>query len=167
MGCEFGALFPTMELNMTKKKASNDHALGASRKSGSNVANARLANDGAVKPGKTTSKIGQRQPATGRTEPELLSDADCRKELKRLRTILAKLTATGGSSAKQRYFDEKWLAARWGQSVKYVRAQRYKGEGPRVTYLGRSVRYRLREVQAYEAANTFPSRIAKDQASKQ
>lgn len=166
MGCEFGALFPTMELNMTKKKTSNDHALGASRKSGSNVANARLANDGAVEPGNTMRKVGQRLPATGRIEPEQLSDADCRKELKRLRMILAKQTATGGSSAKQRYFDEKWLAARWGQSVKYVRALRYKGEGPKVTYLGRSVRYRLREVQAYEAENTFPSRTAKEQAGK-
>ncbi len=151
---------------MRKKKTFNAVATRASQKAGSSVKNSRLADGGAVKLGKQRRKSGQRKSAKGHIAPELLSDADCRKELKRLRTILAKQTATDGSPAKQRYFDEKWLAARWGQSVKYIRALRYRGEGPEVTYLGRNVRYRLRAIQAYEAANTFPSRTAKDQADK-
>ena len=151
---------------MSKKKAINVNVSSASRKSGTGVNKSRLAESDAVKPGKQIRKSGQRKSAKGHIAPELLSDADCRKELKRLRTILAEQTATAESPPKQRYFDEKWLAARWGQSVKYIRALRYRGEGPEVTYLGRNVRYRLRAVQAYEAANTFSSRTAKDQADK-
>lgn len=109
----------------------------------------------------------KKQSAADRKDQLKESLERVQKENARLNTLIAKLTKSGDNvKPKQLYFDENWLAARLGMSVKYVRALRYKGEGPKVTYLGRNVRYRLREVLAYEAANTFPSRSAKDEADK-
>lgn len=96
----------------------------------------------------------------------LKSKAACRKELIRLNRELARLTATQLSEQQaQRYFDEKWLANRWGVSLKHVRKLRSSGSGPLVTYFGRSVRYRLRDVRRYEEANVFPSLTAKQQST--
>ena len=85
------------------------------------------------------------------------------KDQKRLTKIVAKLTSSAnGEKPRQRYFDEQWLAARWGCSVQYVRKMRFEGNGPTVTYFGRSVRYRLRHICAFERAHEFHSRSDKD-----
>jgi hypothetical protein len=89
------------------------------------------------------------------------------KENARLNALIVKLTKSGDNvTPKQRYFDENWLAARWGMSVKHIRNLRSAGVGPLVTYFGRSVRYRLRDVVAFEKGNAFASRTAKEQAKK-
>lgn len=78
------------------------------------------------------------------------------KELARLNAIVAKLTGSKDKAKpKQLYFDEHWLAARWGMSIKHIRNLRSAGVGPKVTYFGRSVRYRLRDVVAFEKANAL------------
>jgi hypothetical protein len=90
-----------------------------------------------------------------------------RKEIARLNALISKLTAQPDKVApKALYFDENWLAARWGMSVKHIRNLRAAGVGPLVTYFGRSVRYRLRDVLAFEKANKFASRTAKEQDEK-
>ena len=72
---------------------------------------------------------------------------DCARKDK----IIAQMTQlANGKPPKQLYFDEKWLAARWGMSVKTVQSMRDKGTGPRVTRFGRSVRYRLRDIVKFE-----------------
>ena len=48
----------------------------------------------------------------------------------------------------------------------HIRNLRAAGVGPLVTYFGRSVRYRLRDVLAFEKANKFASRTAKEQDEK-
>lgn len=60
---------------------------------------------------------------------------------------------------KQRFFDERWLATRWGVSVKKLQADRAKGVGVKFTKLGDAVRYRLRDVVAFEKANTRTNTI--------
>lgn len=103
--------------------------------------------------------------ATDRIDEIAQSPARARKEISRLNTIVAKLTAqTDKAKPKVRYFDEKWLAARWGMSIKHIRNLRSAGVGPKVTYFGRSVRYRLREVVAFEKANAFASPTDRDQS---
>ena len=97
----------------------------------------------------------------------LESKPRCAKEILRLNAVISKLTAMAESEkAKRLYLDEKLLAARWSMSVKHIRNLRFSGFGPKVTYFGRSVRYRLRDVQAFENANVFSSRAAKEQAGK-
>lgn len=97
----------------------------------------------------------------------LQSKAKCRKELMRLMALVAELSASPkDQTSAVLYFDEKCLAARWGVSVKHIRNIRYKGEGPTVTYFGRNVRYRLRDVRAFEKSNAFASLAAKKQAKK-
>ena len=50
---------------------------------------------------------------------------------------------------------EKALAQRWGITVRCLQKWRKKGIGPRHTRIGeRTVLYRMRDVLAYEAANT-------------
>lgn len=89
------------------------------------------------------------------------------QEISRSNALIATLTKSGDNvKPRQRYFDENWLAARWGMSVKHVRNLRSAGVGPQVTYFGRSVRYRLRDVVAFEKANAFASRTAKEQVQK-
>ncbi len=71
--------------------------------------------------------------------------------VKRLQKTIARLTkSVAGKSAKQIYFDEKDLAVRLGLSVKTLQNWRGKGIGPRWYRFGRVVRYRLRDIQAYE-----------------
>lgn len=73
---------------------------------------------------------------------------DCARKDK----ILARMTgSSNGKPAKQLYFDEKWLAFRWGVSVKSLQKMRYSGAGPKWQRpFGRAVRYRLRDIVAYE-----------------
>lgn len=98
---------------------------------------------------------------------EVLTDKTrCRTELQRLYRIIAGLTCGEAAQTKARYFDEKGLAIRWKVSVKHVRNMRYAGKGPKITYFGRSVRYRLRDVQAFEKSSTFTSSAAKEQAGR-
>lgn len=87
------------------------------------------------------------------------------KEFARLNALVAKLTGSKDKAKpKVLYFDENWLATRWGMSVKHIRNLRAAGGGPKVTYFGRSVRYRLREVIAFEKANAFASPTDRDQS---
>lgn len=96
----------------------------------------------------------------------LKSRSRCRKELQRLHRIIARLTCVEAAQTKARYLDEKGLAIRWKVSVKHIRNMRYSGKGPNITYFGRNVRYRLRDVQAFEKSSTFTSRAAKEQAGR-
>jgi hypothetical protein len=106
------------------------------------------------------------QAATDRMEQLMKSPAQVQKEFARLNALISKLTAsTDQVKPKQRYFDETGCA-RWGMSVKHGRNLRSTGVGPQVTYFGRSVRYRLRDIVAFEKANAFASRTAKEQAQK-
>jgi hypothetical protein len=104
------------------------------------------------------------KPATERKKGSSpSSSAAAEKDVRRLNALLAKITsAKDGELPKCLYFDEHGLAARWGMSVKHVRAQRYSGTGPQVTYFGRSVRYRLRDVIAFEKERTFASPSDRD-----
>ena len=81
-----------------------------------------------------------------------INDASCR-ECRRKDKIISRLTrTTDPKTPQQKYYDEKWLAVRWGSSVKTIQKMRYERTGPKVTLFGRSVRYRLRDVQAFERA---------------
>src|ERR1700676_2610587 len=48
--------------------------------------------------------------------------------------------------------NEKQLAERWGVSIRTLQAARVKGGGVPFVRIGRSVRYRLEDVLAYEQA---------------
>jgi hypothetical protein len=48
--------------------------------------------------------------------------------------------------------NEKQLAERWGVSIRTLQATRVKGGGVPFVRIGRSVRYRLEDVLAYEQA---------------
>lgn len=48
--------------------------------------------------------------------------------------------------------NERQLAERWGVSVRTLQAARVKGSGVPFVRIGRSVRYRLEDVLAYEQA---------------
>jgi hypothetical protein len=48
--------------------------------------------------------------------------------------------------------NEKQLAERWGVSIRTLQAARVKGSGVPFVRIGRSVRYRLEDVLAYEHA---------------
>lgn len=75
---------------------------------------------------------------------------NCR-ECARKDKIIEKMTkSANGKPPKQVYFDEKWLAARWGMSVKTIQKMRDAGTGPKVTRFGRAVRYRLRDIYKFE-----------------
>ena len=52
----------------------------------------------------------------------------------------------------QIYLTEQQLAARWAISVKTLQLWRTQGIGVKFCKLGRSVRYKLSEIEAYEAA---------------
>jgi predicted DNA-binding transcriptional regulator AlpA len=73
------------------------------------------------------------------------------KECLRKDKIISQMTkSSNGKPSKQRYFDEKWLAHRWGTTEKTIQSMRYAGTGPKSVKRGRSVRYRLRDILAYE-----------------
>lgn len=107
------------------------------------------------KPGATIN-LSPLEPAALPKSPKSVADTP---EVKRLRRTVNKLiAASNGAKPKQLYFDERHLAGRWGMSVKHIRTLRYGGVGPKVTYFGRSVRYRLRDIVKFEGANAFTSR---------
>jgi predicted DNA-binding transcriptional regulator AlpA len=69
------------------------------------------------------------------------------------RTILAVLGPTDAGGAAE-LVDEASLAARLGVSRSTLQSWRYGGRGPRFIKLGRMVRYRPADIEAYLAANT-------------
>jgi hypothetical protein len=66
--------------------------------------------------------------------------------------------ALEAEQVKNFYLGEQAVAKRWGVSVKYVQSLRYDGGGPVFTAFGRNVRYHIRELKAFEKANSFTSR---------
>ncbi len=60
------------------------------------------------------------------------------------------LTNSYGKSAGQVFLTEVELAKRWRVSTKKLQADRWKEQGVPFVKIGRSVRYRLAEVIAYE-----------------
>lgn len=66
------------------------------------------------------------------------------------------------SKPSQQFFNEEWLAKRWGSSISLVRKMRYSGGGPQVTYFGSMVRYKLHDVRVFERKNRFKSSADKD-----
>ena len=77
------------------------------------------------------------------------------------KTILNEVIRDSNSSnaliarnAIEYFLCEQQLAARWGISIKTLQAQRWKGCGVAFIKLGRSVRYRLSDVVAFELAST-------------
>jgi hypothetical protein len=51
------------------------------------------------------------------------------------------------------FLNEKQLADRWGISIKKLQADRFSGRGCGFVKIGRLIRYRLSDVEAYEQAN--------------
>jgi predicted DNA-binding transcriptional regulator AlpA len=49
--------------------------------------------------------------------------------------------------------DAKGLAARWGVPVQTIYGLRYRGEAPRAMKVGRELRWRLPDVEAWENAH--------------
>lgn len=58
----------------------------------------------------------------------------------------------GPSTPSRHLLTEEQLAARWALSVKTLQAARLKGSLVDFVKIGRSVRYRLTDVEAYENA---------------
>ena len=58
----------------------------------------------------------------------------------------------GRRGPRQLFYDEHWVAARWGMEVKTLQKWRYDGIGPAWYKFGEngSVRYRLRDIVAFE-----------------
>jgi Fe2+ transport system protein B len=78
------------------------------------------------------------------------------KQIKRLERRIVRLTKSpDGKPSKQIHFDEKALAKRLGMSVKTLQNWRHQGIGPKWEKIGRAVRYRLRDIIAFE--KSFPS----------
>lgn len=75
-------------------------------------------------------------------------------------STLTKMTShKNGRAPKQLFFDEVWLAARWGLTDKAMQNWRYekKGAGPAFYKLKGAVRYRLRDIVAFEKKCRTPS----------
>lgn len=68
----------------------------------------------------------------------------------------------GRSDAFDVLFTEHDLAARWQVSIKMLQNARLKGVGVRYVKLGRAVRYRLADIEIYEAENTRLSTSQRD-----
>lgn len=64
-------------------------------------------------------------------------------------------------------FDERQLADLLNVSVKAVQAWRYKGGGPAFVRLGRAIRYRPNDVEAWLASNTFETTTDADRERPQ
>ncbi|MES2495712.1 MAG: hypothetical protein V4618_06345 [Pseudomonadota bacterium] len=74
---------------------------------------------------------------------------------------LAKMTSLrdGRRTPRQLFFDEQWLASRWGVEIKTIQKWRYEGVGPAWHKFGENgaVRYRLRDIVAFEKiSRTLP-----------
>lgn len=52
----------------------------------------------------------------------------------------------------QVYLTEQQLAHRWAISIKTLQAWRLKGEGIKFCRLGRSIRYKINDIEAFEIA---------------
>lgn len=63
-----------------------------------------------------------------------------------------KSPATHQVAFVQVYLTEQQLAARWAISIKTLQGWRLKGEGVKFCRLGRSIRYKITEIEAYEAS---------------
>lgn len=61
-------------------------------------------------------------------------------------------------------FNENWAAEFLGVSVRTLQAWRVRGEGPRFVKVGRAVRYRRRELVAFQKSRTFSSTTEFDDA---
>jgi Fe2+ transport system protein B len=78
------------------------------------------------------------------------------KRIKHLERRIVRLTkSTDGKPGKRIHFDEKDLGKRLGMSVKTLQNWRHKGIGPKWEKIGRAVRYRLRDIVAFE--KSFPT----------
>jgi predicted DNA-binding transcriptional regulator AlpA len=66
---------------------------------------------------------------------------------------------------KRWLLSEREVAARWGISVAALRAWRLKRVGPRFLRLGRSVRYRLRDLHIWMEARTVVTHPDKTEGS--
>jgi hypothetical protein len=82
-------------------------------------------------------------PARSLTSPIALATASARDD--------PIITGLAGDNSLPR-LNEKQLAERWGVSVRTLQAARVKGGGVSFVRIGRSVRYRLEDVLAYERA---------------
>jgi predicted DNA-binding transcriptional regulator AlpA len=71
-----------------------------------------------------------------------------------LAIVSALATDTDGVSTTAPLIDEAALAGRLGISRSTLQSWRYAGRGPRFIKLGRLVRYRVSDVDAYLVANT-------------
>ena len=58
------------------------------------------------------------------------------------------------------FLDTRELAARHRKTPQAIRAARVTGGGPPFVKIGGAVRYRLSDIEAYEARNTFTSTAA-------
>ena len=83
---------------------------------------------------------------------------DCIRNAKRIKSLerkVAKMSRPPDErQSKQIYFNEKDVAKRLGLSVKTLQNWRTKGIGPRWIKIGRSVRYRLRDIIAFQKSLT-------------
>jgi excisionase family DNA binding protein len=59
---------------------------------------------------------------------------------------------------EQNFLSQSELAKRWGISPRTLERWRWAGEGLRFVKIGGLVRYRLEDVEAYEASNEIPIR---------
>jgi excisionase family DNA binding protein len=57
---------------------------------------------------------------------------------------------------EQNFLTQSELAKRWGISPRTLERWRWAGEGLRFVKIGGLVRYRLEDVEAYEASNEIP-----------
>ncbi len=99
----------------------------------------------------TSIKSPKAKGACRRCETLLAEIAVLNRKVKNQQRQIARLTSSdGGQKGKQKYFDEKALALRLGVEAKTLQNWRGKGMGPRFFKMGRSVRYRLRDIVVYE-----------------
>jgi hypothetical protein len=64
----------------------------------------------------------------------------------------------GGNAV--RHIDQRYLAARWGLSVRTLERWRWLGQGPAFLKLGGRVTYRIEDIEAYEAAQRQEARAS-------
>ncbi len=57
------------------------------------------------------------------------------------------------TAKSETFLSQNALARRWDKSTRTLEAWRQRGIGPAYVKIGRSVRYRLDTIEAYEAAN--------------
>jgi excisionase family DNA binding protein len=69
-------------------------------------------------------------------------------------TIVREPSTDHEPAGSKALIDEAALAARLGVSRSTLQSWRYSGRGPRFIKLGRMVRYRVADVDAYLSANT-------------